>query len=179
MIWQLIAGPLFGILGGALEKFTEYKTKQLEMEERALDRAHDLAVLDKEAEIALKQVTIQGEIEVNRMDAQAFSDSYKMHSDSLIPEGAKLTSKQISRVLWVELFSRIIRPLATTLYQVFLACIFGWAAWNLAQTGSTMFDSSEFRVMFKEMIYSIIGMAETTLFWYFGVRRMSKKKAHQ
>jgi hypothetical protein len=174
---QLILGPVLGIVGGALEKFTEFKTKQLEMAERALERAHDLAIITKEADILYKQVTLQGEIEVNRIDAESFKDSYKMHSDSLITEGTKLTEKQVSRILLVELFSRIIRPLSTVLYQVFLAVIFGWAAWNLAQQGSSVFAGSEFKGMFKEMVYSIIGMAETTLFWYFGVRRMSKKKS--
>ncbi len=175
-MWQLILGPILGIVGSTIEKVTEYKTKQLEIKERALERDHDLAVMSKEADIAVNRITIEGEIAVGKIDAQTFQSSYKLNSDPLLPDDTKLSQRQVSWVLFVELFCRVIRPASTTMYQIFLAVIFGWAAWNVGKTGSTFFSGEEFKVMFREMVYSVIGIAETTLFWWYGIRRMSKKK---
>lgn len=175
-MWQLILGPLFGIIGGGLEKFTEYKTKQLDIKEKALDRQHDLDVMNLEANLVDKRIKVEGEIAINTIDAESFKESYRMGTDTLLPKDVDLTEKQVSRILFVELFCRIIRPASTTLYQIFIAIIFGWSAMNIADNGANFFTGTEFQTMFKELVYSVIGLAETTLLWWYGIRRMSKKK---
>lgn len=174
-MWQLILGPMLGIVGSGIEKFTEYKAEQLKMQSRREERAHDIAVMQMEADLAEKRIRVGGEMKVQEMETQVFADSYKLMDSNLLPDDVKLTEKQVSRVLFVELFCRIIRPLSTTLYQVFLAIIFGWAAYQIADLNAA-FEADEFKTMFREVVFSIVAMAETTLLWWYGIRRMSKKK---
>jgi hypothetical protein len=47
----------------------------------------------------------------------------------------------------------------------------------LISSGGQIFTAEEAGKIFREVAYSIVGMAETTLFWWYGIRRMSKKKA--
>lgn len=175
-MWQLILGPLMGILGSGIEKFTEYKAEQLKMQARREEREHDLAAMRLESDLAEKRIRVDGEMKVQKMETKAFADSYDMMSDSLLPEGTKLTEKQISRILFVELFCKIIRPLSTTMYQIFLAVIFGWSAWQVATKGADFFTADEFKIMFREIVFSVVAMAEATLLWWYGIRRMSKKR---
>lgn len=175
-MWQLIAGPILGLVGSAVEKYHEVKLEQLKIQERALDRAHELAVMSKESELALQQTTVQGEIAQDIEAARAFTASYNFANDTLIPEGAKLGRKQLNWVVAVEILSKAIRPLATIWYQLLIAAVFGWAAYKLASVGGEVFAGEEIAGIFREVVYSVIGMGETTLFWWFGIRRMSKKK---
>ena len=175
-MWQLILGPVLGILGSGIEKFTEYKQEQLKIAEREKERAHDLACMQMEADLAEKRTRVAGEMKVQEMETEAFAGSYNLMSESLLPKDVKLTEKQVSRVLFVELFCKIIRPLSTTLYQCFLAIIFGWAAFKINAMGATAFTDKEFVEIFKEVVFSVVAMAETTLLWWFGIRRMSKKR---
>ena len=175
-MWQLILGPVLGIIGSFSEKFFEHKQAVLEASERQKDRDHDLNVMKAEGDLADKRLRVEGEMTVNRIDAETFGENYKNANTSLVPKDAELTKTQLSWVLAVEIFCKLIRPCTTVMYQVGIAAIFGWAAWNIMDTGGDFFSGDEFSEMFKHLVYSIIGLAETTLLWWYGIRRMSKKK---
>jgi hypothetical protein len=172
---QLILGPILGIIGGAIEKINAYKLEQLKFKNRALERDHDLKVLQAEAAITDRRIQVEGEIKVNQIDAETFQSSYRMHSDPLLPSDIALSSRQVSWVLFVEILSRSIRPVSTVMYQVFLACIFGWSAMKIAQSGGQFLSTGEFHQMFRELVYSIVGMAEASFFWWFGIRGKSNR----
>jgi hypothetical protein len=176
-MWQLILGPILGLVGSGVEKFFELKTERLKAEERQKDRDHDLAVMDKEADLALKQVTVEGRIRQDEAAAKSFSDSYQFANDKLISDDAKMSRGQLNWIVAVEVISKAIRPLSTIWYQLLVAVVFGWSAWMLVRTGAQAFTAKEATAIFREVIFSIIGMAETTLFWWYGIRRMSKKRA--
>lgn len=175
-MWQLIAAPILGIIGGAIEKYHEYKQEQLKAKERALDRQHELAVMDKEATLALKKLTVEGEIKQQAAEQQVFADSYKFNNDKLIPADAKLSKTQLNWVVAVEVISKAVRPLSTIWYQVLIAVIFGWSAWKLVDASTTVFSMKEIAEIYRQIVFSILGMGETTLLWWYGIRRMSKKK---
>ncbi len=175
-MWQLILGPIVGIVGSFGEKFFEHKQAVLEASERAKDRQHDLDVMQVEGDLADKRIRVEGEMAVNQIDAQTFGENYKSANTSLVPEGSELTKTQLSWVLAVEIFCKMIRPTTTVMYQVAIAIIFGWSAYNISKAGGDFFTGAEFNEMFKHLVYSIIGLAETTLLWWYGIRRMSKKK---
>lgn len=175
-MWQLIMGPILGIVGSGIEKFAEHKQAQLKAEERAKDRAHELLFMDKEAELALKKSTVEGQIRQDAAEQQTFSDSYKFNNSKLLPDDANLTPKQLGWIVAVEVFSKSIRPLSTVWYQLLIAVVFGWSAWQLVDAGTAAFSQKEIASIFKEIVFSIIAMGETTLLWWYGIRRMSKKK---
>ncbi len=178
-MWQLILGPILGLVGSGVEKFYELKTEKLKSEERARDRAHELSVMRLEGEQAINKVTVEGQIRQDEAAAKNFSDSYSFANDKLIPDDADLTRRQLNWLVAVEVISKMIRPLSTLWYQVLVAIVFGWSAWRLVGVGAgaDVFTAKEAAGIFREVVFSIIGMAETTLFWWYGIRRMSKKRA--
>lgn len=175
-MWQLIAGPLFGLIGSGIEKFAEYKQDKLKAEERERDRAHELAVMEKEATLALQKITVEGQIRQSEAEQRSFDASYQFNNENLIPEGTKLTGWKLGLVVLVEVFSKLIRPASTCWYQFLVAAVFSWSAWKLVNAGSEVFSQKEIAEIFRHIVFSIIGLAETTLMWWYGIRRMSKRK---
>jgi hypothetical protein len=176
MVWQLIAGPLFGLIGSGMEKFAEHKQDKLKAEERQKERVHDLAVMEKEASLAIQKTTVEGRIRQGEAEQKTFDESYRFNNDKLLPGDAELTPKQLNWIVAVEVVSKAIRPLSTVWYQVLVAVIFSWSAWKLTNASVEIFSLNEVATLYREVVFSIVGMAETTLLWWYGIRRMSKKK---
>ncbi len=175
-MWQLILGPILGLVGSGIEKFSEYKSDQLKSAEREKDRAHELAVMEKEVDLALKKTTVEGKIRQEVAAQATFDASYHFANDKLIPENAELSRGQLGWIVAVDVLSKSIRPLSTIWYQLMIAAIFGWSAWKLANASVEVFSLQEISSIYKEVVFSIIGLGETTLLWWYGIRRMSKKK---
>lgn len=173
---QMILGPVLGLFGAGIEKYAEYKQEKLKVLEREKDRQHDLAVLKTEADLADRRIKLAGDIKIKEVELASFGENLTQANKSLIPEGADLTSKQLSWIVAIEIFCKATRPCLTWLYQIFVGVIFGWSAWNLADAGLIFFNGEEFKEMFQHLVYSIIGLAEMAFAWWFGIRRMSKKR---
>jgi len=167
-MWQLILGPLLGTIGGIATKWMEGKEKKA-------DRAHELAVMDKEAELADRRLKMEGELKREEMDAASFSASYQFNNDNLTPEHVKLSKGQLWLAIFVDALNRLIRPLMTVWYQFALAGCFIWAALLLQRLGVGALDVKEAQGMMHEIVYSVIGTAETILLWWFGIRGTSKR----
>lgn len=167
-MWQLILGPVLGTFGGIIQKYLESK-------EKAAERKHELDIMDKEAELADRRLKIEQEIKREQADAAAFSASYNFVNDRLLPDGGKLSKGQVWIALLVDALSRLIRPVATIWYQLALAGVFCWAAYELNRINAGLLDPTEMQAIVHEIIFSIIGTAETILLWWFGIRGMSKR----
>jgi hypothetical protein len=176
MAWQLILGPILGLVGSGIEKYTEHRKEVLKAEEREKDRKHELAVMSMEADLALKRTTVEGAIRKAEGEQKTFDASYHFANDKLLPEGQTLTEKQTNWIVAVEVISKAIRPLSTIWYQVLVAAIFSWSAYTLVNASAEILSQQEVAGIYKEVVFSIIGMAETTLLWWYGIRRMSKKR---
>lgn len=168
-MWQLILGPILGTAGGLVQKWFDSR-------EKVADRAHELALMDKEIAMADKRADIEKELAREAADSAAFSSSYQYANESLLPGDVKLNSKQTWLALGVEALTRSIRPVATIWYQLALAGVFSWTAYELSKVNGAMLDPTKMQGMLTEIVYSIIGTAETTLFWWFGIRGTSRRK---
>jgi hypothetical protein len=174
-IFKLVFSPLLGMFGAWMTVKADERKEIRAAEDRIADRAHDLAVINAEGDLALKKVTLDASSRQAVSENTAFADSYTFANDNLIPEGAKLTNEQMNRVVWIEVINKAVRPFGVMWYQLLLAVIFGWAAVKLIGSTGKAFSDAEMAAMFRDVAYSIIGMAETSFFWYFGIRRMSKR----
>ncbi len=172
-MWQLILGPVLGVFGSAIEKWFALKEVQEKAKEKALDRAHELAVMEKESDLALKRITVEAEVKQSQAEQESFKTSYSFDSDRLTPDGAKLSRGMLWFTVIGDFFCKMIRPVSTVWYQLAVAAIFSWSALELRRRGVEALTTEEFGAVFSHIIYSVIGMAETTLFWWYGIRRMS------
>lgn len=174
-MWQLIIGAVTGFLGPIVTQWFHLKEERLKAEERAKDRIHELAVIDKEGEWATKRLTIEGEIRAEEAAQQSFAASYQFGNENLIPDGAKLTPKQMNWVVRVEVFSKAIRPFTTVYYNIVFAVLYSVLAWQIVKTGQVFLSSKESIDIFRECTYSMIGLTETCTLWWYGARKMSKR----
>lgn len=174
-MWQLILGPILGTVGGLFNRWIDLKGEKQKAEERKEERAHELAVMDKEYALAERRATLEASIRESEADARAFEASYQFANDRLLPEGSKLSPAQRWLALGVDAFSRLIRPMATVWYQLALGGVFVWSALELRQRGLEALSAEQFGALVSEIIYSIVALAETTLLWWFGIRGTSKR----
>lgn len=174
---QLILGPILGTVGGLFTKWLDLKAEKQKAAERDKERAHELTVMDREYTLAEKKLKIESDLKMDEQDAAAFGESYKIFTDKLTPDGAKLKGKQLSFALFIDGFNRLVRPASTVYYQLGVAVLFSWSAWELHLRGVDALTTEQFGGIVTDIIYSIIAMAETTLFWWFGIRGSSPRKA--
>ena len=176
MVWQLIAGPILGLIGSGVEKLAEHKENQRKAKERDLDRKHELSVMQFEIDNAVSLKKLEGSEDRKTIDQKMFGENLKTTSKLLVPEGQKLEGWMLGLFVVIDAFSKSVRPVSTVFYQAFVAGIFVWAADNATRLGVEIFTPKEYVEFVNQVIYSVIGMAETTLFWWYGIRRMSKKQ---
>ena len=174
-MWQLIAGPILGVVGGLMTRWLDIKAEKQKAEERDKERGHELAIMDKEFVLAERKATHESDLRIEEDDAASFGKSYEMFTERIVPEGARLTRTQTNFALGCDMINRLIRPLATIYYQLGVAVLFSWAAWELHRRGVDALTTEQLGKVTSEIIYSIIAMAETTLFWWFGIRGASKR----
>ena len=175
MAWQLIASPIIGALGGLAQSWLELKKESAKAQERAAERAHELAVMDREAEIAVKRMTVEQELRNEETQNETFRKSYEVFTKPLLPEGTKLNAAQKWVALFIDSSVTVIRPLCVVYYQLLLAVVAGWAMWILYKDGTPVVEIPFAQDLMKDIIYSIIGLSEMTVGWFFGVRGVSRR----
>lgn len=168
-MWQMILGPVLGAVGGLA-------TKWLDSREKEKDRAHELAVMDREAELADRRLKIEGELRREEAAEASFAASYQFNNERLVPEGAKLSKGQMWLAVFIDALTKSIRPCSTILYQFAIMGIFVWCAVELRRLNIDKLNPDEIHAIFREVIYTIIGTGETILLWWFGIRGTSRKK---
>lgn len=174
-MWQLILGPILGLVGSTTQSYFDLKKSRLESEERNKDRIHQKEMLRLESELNIKEISVEQKFELDKIDAKTFSDSYKFGTDNLIKDDSKLTNGQRWWFVLIEVFTRLIRPSSTTFYQVVNVGFCIYFGYLLNKFGTTVFTENNIAELFKEMIYSMIGLGETTLLWWYGARGLSKR----
>lgn len=174
-MWQLILGPILGTVGGLFNRWLDLKGEKQKADERDKERAHELAVMEKEFVLAERKATIEAAIRESEAAARAFEASYQFQNDKLLPDGSKLSPAQRWLALAIDAFSRLIRPASTVWYQLVLAGVFIWAALELRRRGLEALTSKQLGLLVADLVYSIVALAETTLLWWFGIRGLSKR----
>jgi len=185
--------PLLGIIGSIATAYSNYKMAQLQMEEKKLDRAHELALFqartdamikEAEANIMIAQETFRGQVDV--AEANAFNTSLREGNQNALPPG--VIEKMFERgpvmaacasVLTLllglcDVAKSSIRPGLT----IYVTAIFTWAVWqtfailrmsDAASLGHG--DVWQTWVMILDFLFVILG---TLWGWWFGDRRMAK-----
>ncbi len=176
MAWQLLLGPILGTFGGLAQGWLELKKERARADERALDRAHDLAVMDKEADLATRRLTIEQDMRNAEAANNALLKSYDVAAKPMLPGGTKLSGWHKSLAVLCDAWSSVIRPASTTFYQVANVGVFAWSAYLLAMAGGEVVDQAFAQELVRECVLSIIGMAEMTLCWWYGARGLAKRK---
>lgn len=179
------SGIIGGLFGGALswakgwqDNRHEVKLIELQLQEKARDREHDLAVMDREAESAASLAQIRSEGEQSLAEMNAMSDAIKAEM-----AGATWSKDTIGTLsgVWaslagflltlVDVVRGLIRPLLT-LYLVGLVTAIFLRVWSQ----STGFDAEQNFTLIIRIVDMVLFLTCTAVGFWFGSRGLSRKK---
>lgn len=155
------AGAITGLIGALATKFLEYKTlgRKLEYEAKMAEirvreandeRAHELALADKEIERA----QVEGEIQRDVAEMQAFTESQKTQA---VKYGG-----------WVDSVRAMVRPFVA--FYLLIACtILTVILWRMVG-GLEALPKEQVIGLFDHAIKSLFYLATTAVLWYYGAR---------
>ncbi|MBU2978994.1 hypothetical protein [Alteromonas sp. C1M14] len=163
----VLSGGATGLLGSAIQSFSNYKTKQLEFEQENIRLAHDaqMVQLEAQASISISQQESAAQTEKSAFELQTSSYSHDVRS--YMPDvGAP--SWIIAALGIVDVLRGLIRPSLTAYMAVAAAVI-------LASANSLLGDLDQIaaaeRLQTATNIWAtMLYVATTIFFWWFGQR---------
>lgn len=196
ILGNIASGGLLGIIGSISTGIMRLKEMKLRMEERAADRAHDLAMITAEADasVRLERVETEGEVEkaeietkgkVELAEVNAYALSQRVGNKDAL--SSSVYQSMLERDDWIsyiggfvimllgigDAFRRFMRPGLTCFfawkYQVLMATIVTGDVFIQAATGK---DD-----LYLYVVQSTIFIASSCFFWWFADRRMEKNTA--
>lgn len=170
---SIFSGGATGLIGVVLQRFADYKNKQLELQIDAQKQSHEIALRRVDAEISAQewaartqvaQVEAAGKEAV--ADAQAFAASFGLEPKRYA-EGVKLTTGQAWLMVVLDALRGSVRPLLTV-YLCFLTTVVWYQARSVL--GAENLDTQAALDVWKMVVGNILYLTTTCVLWWFGTR---------
>lgn len=169
-----LLGGITGLVGVGVTKYFAHKEAKLASAEKALDRKHDLDVMQFEAKTAADMQTAEQNAIVERADIDLRKVS--MQSDApLLKFADGLSNAQRWLVVLADVFCRFVRPTSTIYFQLLTTGLGVWCAMLLNDIGASLSDGINPMSLMIRIVDMILYLTCTSTTWWFGVRGMSKK----
>lgn len=178
------AGGIFGIVGGLIQKWMDYKKEEQAQRNRIelikLEHTQALAMQDKqlaylqeEAKNAAVLATINAQKEVDVSSYQALAKSYEMDKRTYTEEGVE--KKYQKWFVAVDFVRGMMRPVLTFLLDMAAVLLFVVCATILyKQYVSGILETTSFitamQTAFNNAVRSILFLAELATGWWFAAR---------
>lgn len=179
LITSAFGGGLTGLIGGAVQKVFDYKTKKLEIEANRERYAHDVAMKKADAEIMqqewaarTKVADIEASARIEVEDSKAFAESIRSDDKNYLDYLDKLNSKQDWFFVILEFIRGIIRP-ALTLYLCLITTVIYFKATKLM--GADIILPGMAYDLLTQIINTVLYLTTTCVLWYFGSRNGKQK----
>lgn len=170
---SILAGGATGILGVVVQRFADYKNRQIDVQAQATKDAHELAMRDKDAAIMAQEwaartkvAEVEAAATVDAADAAAFSASFKVEPTQY-SAGAKLTTGQGWLLVLLDFLRGIVRPGLT----IYLCAITTWVYLDAhAALNAAALSASEALGLVKMVTGTVLYLTTTCVLWWFGTR---------
>lgn len=169
----IFSGGATGLIGVILQRFADYKNKQLDIQVEAAKQAHELAVIEANAKVAaqewaartqMAQVEAAGKEAV--ADAEAFGKSYDLEPKRYA-EGAQLTQNQVWLMVLLDAARGIVRPFLT----IYLCALTTYVWYQVRSVlGAENLDTAAALDVWKMVVGNIMYLTTTCVLWWFGTR---------
>ena len=177
---NIFSGGATGLLGVVLQRFADYKNKQLDMKLEAQKAEQEIAKRRVDAEIMkeewagrLQVAQEEGRAKEAVADAEAFAASFRLEP-ALYAEGQKLTAGQVWLMVALDALRGSVRPLLT----VYL-CVLTTYVWYQVKLklGAEELDSEAALDVWKMVVGNILYLTTTCVLWWFGTRNKQDQPA--
>lgn len=169
----ILTGGASGLIGVVLQRFADYKNKQLDIETMKLKHQNDVELRRVDAEIMREEwaaktavAKVEGDAAKDVEESKAFAASFAMEPQRF-SEGAKLTPGQSWLMVVLDFFRGSVRPALTLYLCILVTMIYISARQKLS---SEDLDSAQALDLFKLMLGTICYVWTTITLWWFGTR---------
>lgn len=180
LITSAFGGGLTGLIGGAVQKVFEYKTKKLEIEMNRERFAHDVAMKKVDAEIMAQEwaartkvADIEATAKIEVADSAAFAESLKTEDKNYLDYLDKLNSKQDWFFVILEFVRGSIRPFLTV-YLCGVTTLVYLKATKLLNA-DIILPGMAYDLL-TNIINTVLYVTTTCVLWWFGTRNSERKR---
>jgi len=173
---SLVSGGLTGILGAGVQRFADYKNKQLDLQAAREKAEHDIKLREADAAIMREEWAARtrvAEIEVagkeSAADAEAFAASFRLEPQRY-SEGVKARGWQASALVLLDVLRGVVRP-GLTIYLCAITTAIYFDARSIL--GDTPVDQAKALALLDGIIATILYLTTTVVLWWFGTRNKS------
>lgn len=172
----IIGGGATGILGAAVQRYADYKGRQLDLQAQASRQAHEVSMREADAKIMAQEwaartqvATIEGETREAEADVRAIEASYqlepKQYSGSVKP-----TRGQGWLLVLLDVLRGVVRPGLTIYLCVLTTQIYNELAGQVGPlTADQRYETT------KLIVGTILYLFTTVTLWWFGTRSSGKQ----
>lgn len=172
LIGSVLTGGATGLLGVIIQRFADYKNKQLDMQIRVQDRAHELAVMDREWAGRVKVAEVEGASREAVADSGALAESYKGAFDRFATWDMRREKWWVKAwMVFLDVIRGLVRPGLTIYLCAITTMIYVEAQQVLVSTAP---DPEAASVMVKHIVNVILYLTTTCVLWWFGTRNKQK-----
>jgi len=178
LVGSIFSGGVTGLIGIVVQRFADYKNKQLDMEIADKRAVQELRLREEDrltiaAEYAGKDKVAQTEAAGAEAvaDAEALAASFKMEPSTFIGDN-KLSARQRWVFVVLDAVRGIIRPGLT----IYLCALTTYVWMQVADKMSAMDLQSEAALeVWKLVVATILYLTTTCVLWWFGTRNKGKQ----
>lgn len=168
ILGSILSGGATGLLGTAIQRYADHKNKKLDIQLKAQEQAHELAVFKARSEMAAAEWAGKMDVE----DSKAFNTSLTSEP-KVYSEGTARTPAQNWLMVILDFIRGIIRP-GLTLYLCTITTVIYHEASSLLNAGFILPE------MAYELVHNIVNtilyLTTTCVLWWFGTRNKAKQK---
>lgn len=172
---SLLSGGLTGIIGSAISKYSEFKTRKLELENQVAMANIETQHIELETRANVQIQESEAEASVQRSADAALSASYSADVSAYL-QAATGHGRVVTFFMGcVDFIRGLMRP-AITLYLIALTSWVSYTLYDLiVQLGAADFDGYEAIVLWRQVIDMVLYLTATAITWWFGSRPASRK----
>ncbi len=162
-------GSLFGLIGGAIDKYQERKLNEMKFKHELAMREVDAKILAQEWAARTKVAEVESAGREAVEDSKAFAESFRTEPQRY-SEGVTPTAAQGWLLVILDFVRGVTRP-GLTLYLCALTTLVYWEARRLMGPGMT----PEMAIgVLGQIISTILFLSTTCVTWWFGTRNKSR-----
>lgn len=179
IISSVLSGGITGILGAAISRFADYKTKQLDIEVQKLKFENDIALRHIDERMLEKEWSVRDSIAVTEANSAMDIQDSKSFQTALSNEPkfyhnpSKLTRAQNAWMVFIDGVRGLIRP-GLTLYLSLITTFVYWEAGTIIKknvlTPEQAFD------IYSQISSTILYITTCTILYWFGIRLKEGKR---
>jgi hypothetical protein len=170
---NVLSGGVTGLLGVALQRWADYKNKQLDIELQKGKQAHELAIMEREWQGRVKVAETEGAARVDAEDAKTLAASYAGAFDRFATWDMKAEPWYFK--IWfvlLDFLRGLVRPGLTVYLCVLTTLIYFEARALLGGENLTASDAINIQT---RIVDTILYLMTTCVLWWFGTRNKDKQ----